>query len=198
MEFLDGESFEPLLDECDALPAPADLRGRELEAASILGALHGRAPGPSGLDDEPEVLLDDEVLRWSRIFETVPDDLQGGYESCARALLAGLPAPVGSVVVHGEYRLGNMLARGDRVVAVIDWEVWGREDPRVDLSWFLSYADATDQPSAVRPTPVGMPSRDELVRAYESAVGTEVGDLAWFDAHARFKTAAIAAIACKH
>ena len=121
-----------------------------------------------------------------------------GSRDAADALLAAIPEPVPSTVVHGEYRLGNVLARDEDVVAIIDWELWSREDPRVDLSWFLSYLDASEQPSAIRPTPEGMPTRAELLAVYEDAVGHPVADLAWFDAHARFKMAAIAAVINKH
>jgi aminoglycoside phosphotransferase (APT) family kinase protein len=198
MEYRAGESFEPLLDECDALPAPALLRARMLEAARVLGSLHTLDPVAAGLDDEPEVSLTDEVTRWVAIFETVGDDLRAGWREAADALLAALPRPVPSTVVHGEYRLGNLLIAeadgdGDRVSAIIDWELWTREDPRVDLAWFLSYLDADDQPSAIRPTPPGMPARPDVLAAYEAARGASVADLAWFDAHARFKMAAICA-----
>ena len=155
-------------------------------------------PDTVGLADEPEVGLVDEVERWVRMFETVTDDLRPGFRDAAGALLATIPEPVPSTVVHGEYRLGNLLARGDDVVAIIDWELWTREDPRVDLSWFLSYLDADEQPSAIRPTPDGMPARAEVLAAYEETVGHAVADLAWFDAHARFKMAAIAAVINKH
>jgi aminoglycoside phosphotransferase (APT) family kinase protein len=43
-----------------------------------------------------------------------------------------------------------------------------------------------------------MPSREELLSTYEAAVGAPVADLEWFDAHARFKMAAIAALINKH
>jgi aminoglycoside phosphotransferase (APT) family kinase protein len=198
MEFRPGESFEPLLDECDALPGPDVLRTRMLAAAQVLGGLHTIDPSAVGLDDEPEVALVDEVTRWVAIFETVADDLRAGWRAAADALLVALPRPVPSTVVHGEYRLGNLLVvdeggDGDGVSAIIDWELWTREDPRVDLAWFLSYLDAGDQPSAIRPTPPGMPTRAEVLAAYEDARGTPVADLAWFDAHARFKMAAICA-----
>ena len=132
---------------------------RQLHAARALAGLHSIAPDSVGLDDEPEVTLPEEVERWVRIFETVSEDLRPGYQMPAEALLATLPAPVPTTVVHGEYRLGNLLARGGEVLAIIDWELWTREDPRVDLSWFLSYVDADEQPSAIRGTPEGMPSR---------------------------------------
>ncbi len=198
MEFVAGESFEPLLDACEVLPAPSTIHGRQLAAARALGGLHSVAPDAVGLADEPEVGLVEEVERWVRMFETVTDDLRPGFRAAADALLAAIPPPVPSTIVHGEYRLGNVLARGDDVVAIIDWELWSREDPRVDLSWFLSYLDADEQPSAIRPTPAGMPARAELLAVYEGAVGHAVTDLAWFDAHARFKMAAIAAVINKH
>ena len=198
MEFRAGSSFEPLLDECDVLPAPATLRARMLAGAQVLGGLHTIDPTSVGLDDEPEVALEDEVTRWVAIFETVADDLRTGWQAAADALLLTLPPAVPSTVVHGEYRLGNLLLEDDRVSAIIDWELWTREDPRIDLAWFLSYLDAADQPSAIRPTPAGMPARAEVLAVYEEARGAAVADLAWFDAHARFKMAAICAHVSKN
>jgi aminoglycoside phosphotransferase (APT) family kinase protein len=198
MEFLVGESFEPLLDECEMLPVPEVIGARMRSAARVLGGLHTIAPDEVGLGDETEVSLLDEVTRWVSIFETVGDDLRTGYRSCADALLGSIPEPVPSTIVHGEYRLGNLLANEHDIVAIIDWELWTREDPRVDLSWFLSYLDADEQPSSIRPTPPGMPGRDELLAVYEEAAGAPVADLRWFDAHARFKMAAICALISKH
>jgi aminoglycoside phosphotransferase (APT) family kinase protein len=198
MEFRAGSSFEPLLDECDVLPAPDTLRARMLAGAQVLGGLHTIDPTAVGLDDEPEVALADEVTRWVAIFETVADDLRAGWQAAAHALLVTLPSAVPSTVVHGEYRLGNLLLDDDRVSAIIDWELWTREDPRIDLAWFLSYLDAADQPSAIRPTPAGMPARAEVLAVYEEARGAAVADLAWFDAHARFKMAAICAHVSKN
>jgi aminoglycoside phosphotransferase (APT) family kinase protein len=203
MEFRPGSSFEPLLDECDVLPAPEAIRARMLAAARVLGGLHAVDPTVVGLGDEPEVPLVDEVTRWAAIFETVADDLRAGWRAAADALLDAVPSAVPSTVVHGEYRLGNLLVveaggADDRVSAIIDWELWTREDPRVDLAWFLSYLDADDQPSAIRSTPPGMPTRAEVLAVYEEARGAAVADLAWFDAHARFKMAAICAHVSKN
>jgi aminoglycoside phosphotransferase (APT) family kinase protein len=198
MEYAAGESFEPLLDACEELPPAAIVHARQLAAARALAGLHSIEPATVGLDGEPELTLADEVERWVRIFETVSDDLREGYGAPADALLAALPAPVPTTIVHGEYRLGNLLARDDEIVAIIDWELWTREDPRVDLSWFLSYLDADEQPSAIRATPPGMPSRAEVLAAYEEIAAAPVAALEWFDAHARFKMAAIAALVNKH
>jgi aminoglycoside phosphotransferase (APT) family kinase protein len=100
-------------------------------------------------------------------------------------------------VIHGEFRLGNTLCAGDRLLAIIDWELWARSDPRIDLAWFLQFADAATTPSAIRAGAPGMPAAAELRAEYERALGKTVAELAWFDAHARFKQAAITAIQCK-
>ncbi|WP_236595339.1 phosphotransferase, partial [Mycobacterium intracellulare] len=44
-------------------------------------------------------------------------------------------------VVHGDFRLGNLLASGARINAVIDWEIWSIGDPRIDVGWFLINCD---------------------------------------------------------
>ncbi len=48
---------------------------------------------------------------------------------------------MGPAVVHGDFRLGNLLAVDERITAVIDWEIWSVGDPRIDLGWFLVNAD---------------------------------------------------------
>ena len=76
----------------------------------------------------------DEVRRWVRTLETVPDDLREGYPEAAEALLGSAPDLLGPTVVHGDYRLGNMLCDGTTITGVIDWELWTASDPRIDLS----------------------------------------------------------------
>ena len=103
------------------------------------------APDSVGLDDEPEVGLDAEVERWVRMFETVTDDLRSGFERAAAALRDTIPEAVPSTIVHGEYRLGNLLAHGDDVAAIIDWELWSREDPQ---SVMVTRQSVTCQPAS--------------------------------------------------
>ncbi len=68
-------------------------------------------------------------------------------------------------IVHGDFRLGNLLAHGTEIKAIIDWEIWTVGDPRVDVGWFLINADPD---TYARPTPyVGlMPPVDELAARY--------------------------------
>ena len=91
--------------------------------------------------------------------------------------------------MHGDYRLGNLICRGTEPAALIDWEIWSVGDPRVELGWFLVFADGANFPGVGREVP-GLPTADELVAAY-AADGRPVDDLAWFDALGRYKMAAI-------
>ncbi len=107
------------------------------------------------------------------------------------ALVVGLPDPRRPAVVHGDYRLGNMLCSGDEVQAIIDWEIWALTDPRIDLAWMLMFCHRREQPPAVRDAP-GMPDAVTLRRVYAEAAGIPVDAPEWFDAFVRFKQAATA------
>nr|WP_248281519.1 phosphotransferase family protein [Aromatoleum petrolei] len=202
MSFVAGDSFEPHIDVPDnpnppGMPPAVEIEGRARSAARMLAALHGVPLQAKGLGDEPEIALSAEVERWVKLFATVDEDLKPGSVEVGNALIASLPAPVPSCLTHGDYRLGNTLCRGNEVVAVIDWEIWSRGDPRVDLAWFLLTADPKVHPSAVRDAP-GMPRPDVLLGEYEAATDRRVRDLGWFQALVLFKLASISAQIAKH
>jgi aminoglycoside phosphotransferase (APT) family kinase protein len=119
----------------------------------------------------------------------VPVDLVPGAERLHRLLAGSMPAAVTPTLVHGDYRLGNLICRGTEPAALIDWEIWSVGDPRVELGWFLVFADGANFPGVGREV-AGLPGADELVAAY-AADGRRVDDLAWFDALGRYKMAAI-------
>jgi aminoglycoside phosphotransferase (APT) family kinase protein len=195
--FVEGESFEPIIDPRDGDLPPADLiEGRALAAARRLAALHAVDPVEAGLDREPVNGLADELDRWSASFETVEDELRPGWLELREALVIALPDPRPPAVVHGDYRLGNMLCYGSEVRAVIDWEIWALTDPRIDLAWMLMFCHRREQPPAIRDAP-GMPDAVTLRRAYEDAAGMSVDAPEWFDAFVRFKQAATIALLVK-
>jgi aminoglycoside phosphotransferase (APT) family kinase protein len=197
MSLVEGESFEPILDEVDELPPPGEIEARARSAAHMLAALHAVRPEDIGLGDEPEVTLEAEVGRWRRLFTTVDDSLRTGADECGEALLATIPGHMASVLVHGDYRLGNMLAKDGEVRALIDWEIWSRSDPRIDLSWFLLTGDPPLHSAAIRDAP-GMPCPAALLAEYEQARGVRVENLEWFEALTQFKMAAAGALIVKH
>jgi aminoglycoside phosphotransferase (APT) family kinase protein len=197
MNMVPGECLEPVL--CDpAERPPADqVQARFFDAVRVLAMLHRIVPAGAGLGDEPAVSLTGEVDRWTRAFATLPAELAGDYERAAKALRASLPAALPPVINHGDYRLGNTLCSGDRVNAVIDWEIWSVGDPRVDLSWITYFADDAGHPAVAPGTVAGTPAGREIVAAYEEALGASVPELGWFHALTRYKEAATTGLLIK-
>lgn len=186
MTLIEGESFEPLFDEAAGFDPAVPQRYRE--AARVLAALHRVTPDI----DAAVVDAAAEVDRWSATLRTVDPDVVPGWLGTAEALRANVPAAMAPVVVHGDFRLGNLLAESARITAVIDWEIWSLGDPRIDLGWFLINADPL---TYSRPSPYGdvVPSRAELLECYGG-----VTDVPWFMALACFKSAATWSLIIKH
>jgi aminoglycoside phosphotransferase (APT) family kinase protein len=195
-EFVEGDVYEPIFDGPGRLSGKA-IHARALHAARLLAQLHCLDPWNIGIHPGPEVTPAEEVQRWARAFESVPSDLRFEGPALGRALAAHPPYPVAPVLVHGDFRLGNMIARGDAVRAVLDWEIWALSDPRIDLAWFVTQADAGSHPLACWQPP-SMPTPATLVEAYEEVRGVSIGPLGWFTALIRFKTAATSALIIKH
>jgi aminoglycoside phosphotransferase (APT) family kinase protein len=196
MSFVEGSSVEPLFD-LDREPVALEQMGARLRhAARTLAALHRVDPGRLGLTEHATGPRD-EIARWSRLLETVDPDLVLGWTAVRARLEETAPPPMGLVVVHGDFRLGNLLAQGAQITAVIDWEIWSLGDPRVDVGWFLLNADPA---TYARPTPYARrtPSPSELAAEYADASGGPVPDLTWFCALASFKSAATWSLIVKH
>ena len=186
MDLVRGESLEPVLDD----PAvPSDLAAARMRrAAEVLPRLHGVPLDSLPVDSEP-LHPHDELARWVRTMNAVPDELVPGAVDLRRLLSADIPDPVDPVLVHGDYRLGNIISAGTEPAALIDWEIWSPGDPRVELGWFLVFADGSNFPGVGREVS-GLPSAAELVELY-TGPSVDLPDLAWFDALGRFKMAAI-------
>lgn len=188
--FVAGECCEPTMDGCEHI-APAVLDHRARAAAKMLAALHALEPSDLAIGGEPPTGLRDEVDRWSRVMGACdPATVPGGDEVIAR-LSASIPDDRPPRLVHGDFRLGNLLCGDESVHAVIDWEIWSVTDPRVDLGWFLLYSDQSDWPGVAGPMD-GMPPARELAREYEASGGS-LDDVDWFVAFGRMKMAAITA-----
>ena len=161
------------------------VRGRQLDTARVMAELHNVDPDAVGLGDEPVVNLPDEVQRWKNAFDACDEDLKANTDDIYEQLMATIPAAVPSRLLHGDFRTGNTLAVDDHITAVIDWEIWSRSDPRIDLAWFLIFVE-DDR----RPRLAGMPSVDELIDQYRAVSGVEVQGLDWFRALVRYKQTA--------
>lgn len=188
MDLVPGEAREPVLEPQDALPADV-VRERSFASADMLASLHAGDPEKVGLG--LGVGIEVELDRWANVMAAVDPDLVPGHDRLLHALRATVPEQIGYSVVHGDYRLGNLLCDGGEITAVIDWEIWSVTDPRLDLGWYLVHFDASEYPGISPDTVPGLPTRQEVLRRYEESSGRPVVDEPWFDAFGRFKLAAI-------
>jgi len=196
MSHVDGTASEPLFDSDDC-GTEAVVAERFRNAAATMAQLHRIEPGAVGLGSEPLIGPSAEVERWSRTLETVDAALAPGWRDVAAALESSTPPVLPAAIVHGDFRLGNLLAIDDRITAVVDWEIWSIGDPRVDAGWFLINCDPR---TYRRPSGYGdaTPPLSELTAVYSKELGREVPELDWFQALACFKSTATWSLIVKH
>jgi aminoglycoside phosphotransferase (APT) family kinase protein len=198
MTRLAGDSLEPLFDAGTQTIIPNAVVGERFRhAAAVMAQLHGLVPEYLGVGEEPVPGPEAEIDRWSRTLSTVDQEPVAGWREVADRLRASVPEALPAAVVHGDFRLGNLLAVGDRITAVIDWEIWSLGDPRIDAGWFLVNSDPR---TYGRPTAYAgvTPPLDELADIYARTLGRAVPKLAWFQALACFKSAATWSLIVKH
>ncbi len=162
-----------------------------------LAALHAVDPAAVGLADfgRPEGFLARQVSRWKKQLDaSYCRDLPAAGELHAR-LVSGVPAESPPGIVHGDYRLDNVLTdERDRLAAVIDWEMATLGDPLTDLALLVLYqrlgrlvgvavADASSAP--------GFLAEDEILQRYATRSTRDLPRLGFYLGLAAFKLAAI-------
>jgi aminoglycoside phosphotransferase (APT) family kinase protein len=212
MELCPGESYEPRLDTSVAPPAPEVAARRMRTAARALARLHRDDPAALGLDDETPVAVADELRRWELLVATVDGDLAPGHQALHARLAGRVPSEITPTLLHGDYRLANMLFVGETLCAVIDWEIWSVGDPRSDLAWLLMHADPAhvfheDRSARDEAAGSALPTPAELTAEYvagrradgaDDAVLHDVTiDLEWFVALSCYKVASTTAAIVK-
>jgi aminoglycoside phosphotransferase (APT) family kinase protein len=197
MRFLDGYVVTNELPPGLAEPSARRRLGEELVDALVeIHAADVAAPALAAFA-RPGSYLERQVRRFTQLWEINATRALPAVDDVARRLAEALPEPLPETVVHGDYRLGNLMverARPDRVQAVLDWEMGAIGDPRADLGYLLAtYAEPGGEPTPLGVSPVtaleGFPSRAELVERYAARSGRAIGPLGWFEALALWKAA---------
>jgi aminoglycoside phosphotransferase (APT) family kinase protein len=196
MSFSDGTSVEPLFDAAEAGPADV-VAERFRHAARAMAALHRLSPADLGLADEPVIAPAAEIDKWCRTLNTVDVQLAPGWRDIAETLRAATPPAIAPAIVHGDFRLGNLLANERGIAAVIDWEIWSVGDPRVDAGWFLINSDPNTY-DRITPCRGTTPPVTELIDEYQKALAHGASHLDWFQALACFKSTATWSLIVKH
>jgi aminoglycoside phosphotransferase (APT) family kinase protein len=181
-----------------ALPT-AELRRRLSDhVVEVLAALHAVHIQAAGLGDlaRSASYLDRQLKRWAGQWDASKTRELPGMERLHAWLVEHQPAETETTIVHGDYRLGNMLVGPDGTVqAILDWELCTVGDPLADLSYLLrSWASPDDPPSAILDPPTragGFAGHDELVARYAELSGRDVSDLGYWMAFNAWRSAAI-------
>jgi aminoglycoside phosphotransferase (APT) family kinase protein len=148
---------------------------------------------------KPTGYLERQLRRFSGLWEHNKTRELPVVEELRDWLAQNMPESPGSTIVHGDYRLGNVMLGNEapaRVVAIFDWELSTIGDPLADLGYFtVTWAQAGDPEdlgfgslnAATRRK--GFMSRDELIARYEEGSGRSMSALNWYQALALWKAA---------
>jgi aminoglycoside phosphotransferase (APT) family kinase protein len=126
-----------------ALPASTPKHRRAIYDAMIdtMADLHTKDPVAIGLGDfgKPTDYCARQIARWSSQYKLSETEHMPQMERLIEWLPTTIPPQHGSSVVHGDYRLDNMIFEkgADRVLAVLDWELATLGDPIADFSYLM-------------------------------------------------------------
>ncbi|MFJ9738712.1 phosphotransferase family protein [Streptomyces sp. NPDC101166] len=195
MEFVTGTPYRTA-DQLAPL-GPERTRDVMLSLVDTLVDLHAVDPAEVGLADfgRPEGFLDRQLRRWGKQLDASRSRDLAGVDELHAALGRSLPTSPAPAVVHGDYRLDNVLiGENDTIRAILDWEMSTLGDPLTDLGLLVMYSvplEVADSPVSTTATAAGHPSPAELVERYAARSGRDVSAVAWYTAFAWFKLAVI-------
>lgn len=150
-----------------------DEQGRKrllAQCARALAAVHRAEP------NHPALLREDQLEQYRQRLDAM-GDTTAPFEWAFRWLAAHRPAPSPAVLVHGDYRMGNLIVDGSTLAAVLDWELVHIGEAYEDLAWFCvrawRFGAPADQGAG------GLGGIDSFLDAYHEASGTSVDRVAF-------------------
>jgi len=184
-----------------ALPGVDAAERRQLYNALIdtMADLHLNTPSKIGLGDfgKPTDYCARQIARWSKQYKLSETEHIPQMERLIEWLPQTIPPQHESSVVHGDYRLDNVIfhASEPRIIAVLDWELSTLGDPIADfsylmLNWFQP-ADGRAGLLGLDLGELGIPSVEEAVKRYVSRTGYPVPPMDWYFAYNLFRLAGI-------
>jgi aminoglycoside phosphotransferase (APT) family kinase protein len=172
MERIDGETLARRLLRDDTYARAREVMPTQL--AEILAKIHRIDPVKHKLDflAEPgDNAALTEVKRYEENFRRLALEPHPAFELAFRWLLKRVPRTPRKTLVHGDYRIGNVIFGPEGVRSILDWELAHLGDPMEDVGWMCvrAWRFGNDQ------KPVGgLGTREDFFRAYEKASGTAV------------------------
>ena len=163
-----------------------------------LADLHDVDVASVGLTDfgRPEGFVSRQVRRWGQQLDASRSREVAGIDELRTRVADQLPPEAPGTVVHGDYRLDNVLVTPDDTVgAVVDWEMATLGDPLTDVALLLTYqrigALGVGAGVSTAPSAPGFPSREAVMERYARRTGRDLGHLGFHEALACFKLAVI-------
>lgn len=195
MEYVAGTPYRTA--EQLAPLGPERTRAAVLALVDTLVELHAVDPASVGLGDfgRPEGFLDRQLRRWGKQLDGSRNRELPGIDELHAALGRALPDSPAPTVIHGDYRLDNvLLGDDDRIKAVLDWEMSTLGDPLTDLGLLVMYSarlELVGSPISTTAGAPGHPTPGELIERYASGSGRDAAAINWYTAFAWFKLAVI-------
>lgn len=165
-----------------------------------LAALHSVDFEKAGLSDygKPGNYFGRQVDRWTKQYRLSETETMPEMERLIEFLPATLPEQTRTSIVHGDYRIDNMIfaASEPRVIAVLDWELGTLGDPLADFAYVaLAWVTENGGRSGVMDIDrkaLGIPELEEVVERYCTATRRDgLPDLNWYFAYNFFRLAGI-------
>jgi aminoglycoside phosphotransferase (APT) family kinase protein len=201
MDFVEGVVLDLGSTVEQQLPRPEDRRGLGRHVIEVLARLHAVDVDAVGLGDlgRREGYIERQLKRWRKQWEQSKTRELPAMEQVYTALSSDIPVQLGAGVVHGDYRLGNMLTGKDaRIAAVLDWELCTLGDPLADLGYLMNNwaepgeSGPASRGAALSPTVVGgFPTRAEMLAHYRELSGRDVSQVDYYRAFSYWRLAAI-------
>ncbi len=196
MEAVEGEVITNTVPE--ALDTPQQRRALSFELVDALVELHAvdwRAAGLEGFG-KPSGYTERQVQRFLGLWEINKTRELPEVERVAAWLTATLPESPPATIVHGDFRLGNVMYEHGapaRLNAILDWEMSTIGDPLADVGYLcMMWSEAADPAGGLFDLNAvtraeGFPTRAELVARYEERSGRTMGDIRWYTTLALWK-----------
>jgi aminoglycoside phosphotransferase (APT) family kinase protein len=180
--------------------SPDYRRATYLAMIDTLAQLHAVDVEAVGLSDfgKPGNYFGRQIDRWTKQYKLSETEHMAEMEQLIAWLPATMPEQTRTSVVHGDYRIDNMIWANDRpeVLAVLDWELSTLGDPLGDFSYVcMAWVTENGGRSGVMDLDrkaLGIPELEEVVERYCERTGrTSVPDMNWYFAYNFFRLAGI-------